>query len=85
MIDDIHNLIRAEVDRILVKRGRDPLLIPEETAERLGVSIRTLARWRVEGGGPKYAKIGAAVRYRSSSIDAWIEAHEVGSTSEEVG
>ena len=82
MTEDIRRLIQKEVARAVVKRGLDPLLTPEETAERLRISVRTLARWRLEGGGPRYAKLGGSVRYRSSSVDAWVEEREVGCTSE---
>lgn len=29
-----------------------------------GISSRTLQRWRIEGRGPRYVKLGRSVRYR---------------------
>lgn len=29
-----------------------------------GISARTLQRWRIEGRGPRYVKLGRSVRYR---------------------
>lgn len=59
-----------------------PILKPEELIallkERLGVSftIQTLANWRVAKRGPAYLKIGRAVRYNISDVEAWIEAQK---------
>ncbi len=51
-------------------------------AEYVGCSPRTLEKNRCYGGGPKYAKLGRRVVYRVADLDAWIEEHLVGSTSE---
>jgi len=57
------------------------LLSPREVAKILGTSRSTLARWRREGKGPKYLKLGegmfAAVRYRGSDVRAFIEGSAV--------
>lgn len=48
-------------------------LTPEEVAERYrgSVSVRTLANWRAAGKGPRYRKIGKAVLYEESDLNAW--------------
>jgi hypothetical protein len=46
-------------------------------------SSRRLKDLRQRGGGPRYVRIGSAVRYRSDWLDAWAEATAVSSTSEE--
>lgn len=38
-------------------------LLPIEAAERLRVSVGTLANWRVAGEGPKFIKFGRKVLY----------------------
>ena len=53
----------------------DKLLTAEETAAELSVSKHTLARWRQIGGGPRFTKIGALVRYRLSDLIKYVEAH----------
>ncbi len=58
------------------------LLTQSELAERLGTSERFLEVRRVTGGGPPYVKVGRAVRYRPSAVDAWIEQRERTSTSD---
>lgn len=42
-----------------------------ELSERLGVSCRTLERWRWIGIGPLFIKIGGRVRYRLSDVEAF--------------
>lgn len=37
------------------------------------ISARTLQRWRLEGVGPVYVKLGRLVRYRQTDLDAFIE------------
>lgn len=46
---------------------------------------RRLKDLRGRGGGPKWLRIGSAVRYRLDWLDAWADAHAVASTSEENG
>jgi hypothetical protein len=46
-------------------------------------STRRLKDLRQGGGGPRYLRIGSAVRYRSDWLDQWAEANAVSSTSEE--
>ena len=50
--------------------------------ERDPVSTRSLQRWRLEGVGPKFLKLGRLVRYRKSDLDKWVEAQLSTSTSE---
>ena len=46
-----------------------------EAAEYLGLAQSTLNKWRCVGGGPKYLKMGKAVRYRMIDIQKWLEAN----------
>jgi hypothetical protein len=45
------------------------------------VSTRTMQRWRLEGVGPTYVKLGRLVRYRQSDLDAFLEKSMCTSTS----
>jgi excisionase family DNA binding protein len=48
------------------------LLTPSEVAERLGISIATLATWRCTKRYPlAYVKVGRLVRYRIADLDAF--------------
>lgn len=51
---------------------------------RLRLSVSTLQKMRVAGNGPQFCKIGKAVRYRVSDLDAYMTARIVSSTSERV-
>lgn len=44
-----------------------------EAASFLGLSVHTLARWAVEGVGPRMTKLGGAARYRKSHLLEYIE------------
>jgi excisionase family DNA binding protein len=50
----------------------DGLLTAEEAATRLRCSANTLERWRREGRGPRFQKVGYRhVRYFNSDIEAF--------------
>jgi len=55
------------------------LLTTREAAELLGLSLKTLERYRASGVGPHYIKLAAGrsgrVRYRRGDLEAWIAAH----------
>lgn len=64
------------------------LYTPKEAAEYTGYSVRTLERWRREGGGPPFIrkngpKKRGRIRYRKGDLDTWIEQQRCKSTSEE--
>lgn len=52
----------------------DRLLTPADVSELLSVSEKTLAHWRLNGNGPKYTKLGRAIRYRPTDVDAFVDA-----------
>lgn len=51
-------------------------------AEFLGVSVRTLQAWRVRGEGPRFVKVGRAVRYRRRELVAFQKSRTFSSTTE---
>lgn len=54
----------------------------ESAAEYVGLGKSTLDKLRTTGGGPRYLKLGRAVRYRTADLDAWLAASLKSSTSE---
>ena len=52
---------------------RDPekIVSTEEVAAYLGLAPITLAKMRTTGGGPRYLKLGRAVRYRMADVQQW--------------
>jgi excisionase family DNA binding protein len=62
----------------------DIYLTPREAAEFLRTSTSTLAKLRLNGDGPKYCRIGRAIRYLKSDLDEYMARSRVRSTSEYV-
>ncbi len=60
----------------------DPLLHPVQVAKLLGVSLSWLAKSRLHGTGPRFVKIGRAVRYAQSAVRDFILSRQRNSTSE---
>ena len=53
-----------------------------EAAAFLGLSPRTLDRYRVNGDGPAFHKFGSRVRYARADLEAWASARRRTSTSD---
>ncbi len=60
----------------------DPLLHPVQVAKLLGVSLSWLAKSRLNGTGPRFVKIGRAVRYAQTAVRDFILSRQRNSTSE---
>lgn len=50
------------------------MLSIEQLAEKLQAPVNTVRYWRTIGYGPKSARIGRRVLYRSLDVEAWINA-----------
>jgi len=48
------------------------LLTTEELAKLLGMATYTLHKYRTQGLGPKYVKLGRLVRYNIDDVQEWI-------------
>ena len=72
-----HELIREQVRRFLRV---------DAASQYLSVSVETLNRWRVQGRGPRYAKLGdgptSAVVYDIHDLDDFVESRMRMSTSD---
>ena len=54
----------------------DQLLTEAEVADYLRISLATIRRWRAEGTGPPWLRVGRGIRYSRRSLDAWVERQE---------
>lgn len=64
---------------IIKAQTEDPLLLPSEAAEYLGVTVRTLSVWRCVGRyNIPYVKVGRLVKYRKSALDAFLKRRTIG-------
>jgi len=61
-----------------VHNAIETLLNEHDVARITGLSVASVRRWRLLREGPKYLKIGAAVRYRPDDISAWLESRPTG-------
>ncbi|HUF78409.1 MAG TPA: helix-turn-helix domain-containing protein [Thermoanaerobaculia bacterium] len=62
--------------------GHRKLLSPQEAADLLGVSWRTLEGWRQRGAGPVYVRLSTRrIRYRIGDLDAFVSGQRRSSTS----
>ena len=56
----------------------EKLLNEHDVARITGLSVASVRRWRLLRLGPRYIKIGAAVRYKAEDIAAWLETRPTG-------
>lgn len=61
----------------------ETLLNEHEVARITGLSVASVRRWRLLRQGPKYLKIGAAVRYKAEDITEWLESRPSGGGNSE--
>jgi len=60
----------------------EEIMDTEKAAAYLAISPALLIKFRGIGGGPRYVKLGRAVRYSSDGLAAWLRENERGSTSD---
>ena len=64
--------------------GRDGLKDTHQAAAYLQCSASFLEKRRCFGGGPVYVRIGRAIRYRISDLDAWVAKQAHSNTASQV-
>jgi predicted DNA-binding transcriptional regulator AlpA len=62
----------------------EALLDEKNVARITGLSVASVRRWRLLRQGPKYLKIGAAVRYRPEDVAEWLDARPTGGEQQAV-
>jgi predicted DNA-binding transcriptional regulator AlpA len=55
-------------------------LTEREVADMLGLSVATLRAWRHRGKGPRFLRLGRAVRYLLSDVADFVRASAVDTT-----
>jgi hypothetical protein len=65
-------------------QSSEPFVDENRGAKHLGVSPRTMQRWRMTGTGPPWFRIGRLAKYRITDLTAWAEAQARTSTSDKV-
>jgi predicted site-specific integrase-resolvase len=54
--------------------ARSRWLTPAEAARRAGLTVATLAAYRLHGSGPAFRRVGGRVRYPQDELVAWMAA-----------
>ena len=49
------------------------MLNDTQVADYLNMSVASVRRWRVYRKGPKFLKIGSAVRYKREDLEMWLK------------
>ena len=68
------NLSQANSQRFPI----EGLLNERDVARIIGLSISSVRRWRVHQQGPKYLKVGGAVRYRPADLQTYLDSRPAG-------
>lgn len=55
---------------------RPEIMNEHQVAEHIGMSVATMRHWRLLRKGPKFIKIGSAVRYKRGDVEKWLDACE---------
>ena len=64
-------------------RPNDKVLTARQVAEEYGFSTVTLQRWRTDGTGPAYVKLGKRrVGYLAADLQRWVESRRATSTAD---
>lgn len=48
-------------------------LTERQFADEVGLQPQTLSKWRCEGRGPAFVKLGRAIRYRRADVERYID------------
>lgn len=62
----------SSISKTILDRERANLT-DVEVAEYLSVSVSTVRRWRLTGGGPRWVRIGgSSIRYPITDLEAYV-------------
>ncbi len=62
--------------------GMAELLTERDASKLLCLSVRTLQKWRLSGRGPRFLKLGHAVRYDRAELERFLAKARRASTSD---
>ena len=68
-----------------IKRAKEKpmeLLTPAEVADYLRAHTRSLSRWRTEGAGPPFVRVGSLIRYPADGLEDWLSSRSARSVAE---
>lgn len=68
---------QKEAKETLLAKGQEEWLTPKQVSDIYGLSISTLAKWRMRGINLTYSKFAKYIRYNRSDIEKFIESNKV--------
>jgi predicted DNA-binding transcriptional regulator AlpA len=74
----VMNTSQASERESVAREPLQSLLNEHDVARITGLSVASVRRWRLFQQGPKFLKIGAAVRYKPADLAAWLESRPTG-------
>jgi predicted DNA-binding transcriptional regulator AlpA len=78
----LHSSQIMEVSKLEKQTIVPRLLDTHAAAAYLGLATQTIEIFRLKGNGPRFVKMGRAVRYDRADLDSYIETNKRRSTSE---
>jgi excisionase family DNA binding protein len=64
--------MRAPENTAIRAQSNETFVPDTVAAPLLGLTAPTLRRWRHEGRGPRYCKVGSSVRYKVADLEEFI-------------
>lgn len=55
-----------------MENDKNSAISESELARRTAVSTAVLRKWRREGKGPRFLRLGRCVRYLIADVDSWL-------------
>jgi predicted DNA-binding transcriptional regulator AlpA len=52
---------------------KEPLLIDTEVADILKCSVSSVRKWRLQGRGPRFFRLGALIRYKECDVLDYVQ------------
>lgn len=75
-------MIQKITEFITSKIELPDVMTERQASQYMQISEKTLTKWRIQGIGPRFVKIGGLIRYRKLAIDDFLKSKEFNSTSE---
>jgi len=72
-----HRLNAATPADTAVAEIKSKFLTEDQAADAVRHSRRTLIRWREQGTGPAFTRLGRRIVYRRDTLESWMRGQEV--------
>jgi predicted DNA-binding transcriptional regulator AlpA len=72
LLREVHLIAIKEIERLNSSVGNPEIMNEHQVADYIGMSVASVRRWRTIRNGPKFLKIGSAVRYKREEVEGWL-------------